>query len=245
MGKIQAVLFDKDDTLIELDSFWVDVTRDVVENMLCRLGCRQDETLRRDMLYCVGIRNEREVIPESVMVSGTNRDMGKCWEQCLSAHGVPCDGDVPALAEEIFEASYVKVRPTPTTPALKSILALLKEMGLKLGVVTSDSYHSTQYCLRELDVLNLMDALITADRVARPKPAPDSMLHARACFDLPADSFIMVGDSQVDMLFAKNACCQGIYVGKADTLPEGAVAKLKSLDELPAWIKAYNQAQAE
>ena len=71
------------------------------------------------------------------------------------------------------------------------------------------------HALEKMGVAEKFDCILTADRVARPKPAPDMAMVFCARCSLTPEEVAMVGDSANDMRFARNAGLTAIYLDRA------------------------------
>lgn len=86
---------------------------------------------------------------------------------------------------------YESTMPLPAMPGSIEFLHLLKEKGVRMGLVTSsdDSKVERAFKLHHLD--NLFDTIVTADRITQGKPDP--MCYLLAASDLgvlPADCLV-------------------------------------------------------
>jgi len=86
-------------------------------------------------------------------------------------------------------------------PGAASVLATLRTRGARLAVVTSKA---SDIARRTLDCCGLGDAIdvvVCSDQVERPKPDPESVLHALDVLGLGgrADQVVFVGDSPFDL----------------------------------------------
>ncbi len=115
-----------------------------------------------------------------------------------------------------------------------SILSDWRKMGIRIGAVTSDVRVSTIYCLRKMNLLNYFDEIISADDVAAVKPAPDAaLLFCSRQRVLPSET-AMIGDSDNDMLFAKQSgLCGILFRENIDIpLPEGAFMAVNHIQDI-------------
>ena len=99
------------------------------------------------------------------------------------------------------------------------LLSLLKQRGLKTGVVTSRSMMAERQWqeLGKLKVAHLIDAVVTAS-VSRKKPAPDTVIECLEYLGVLPEECVMVGDSLADIMAGKAAGVRTVAVatGVAD-----------------------------
>jgi putative hydrolase of the HAD superfamily len=75
------------------------------------------------------------------------------------------------------------------------MLCSLRNKGLKLAVVTDAHNGNAAKRLEKAGLLGYFDAVITAEMSGRPKPAPDSFLHALGMLGVQPGHTVLVGDS--------------------------------------------------
>lgn len=209
---LKGVLFDKDDTLLDLATFWLAPVQRTVDFMLRELG-RTDETALRHTLECACGFDGDALIAESPVVAGTNADViGACMDVLIDQGIDVIDRPLFArLAETYLEFACLRDGITQPTGDLAAVLESLHTAGIHTGVATSDSFASTVHALEKLGIADRFDCILTADRVARPKPAPDMAMVFCARCGLTPEEVAMVGDSANDMRFARNAGLTAIY----------------------------------
>lgn len=234
MAPLRGILFDKDDTLIDLETFWrVPVRRTAAYVVRMAVG-GEDEALAQALERAAGFDNGR-LIPESPVVAGTNTDVLNACAQVLRTRNIVL---ADAQWEEVYRylekacLEYGEVKPrVPLLPALEQ----LYRRGILLGVATSDNYEPTLHCLRKLGVDGYFADILSADRVAHAKPDPESALCFCERHGLAPREVAMVGDSVNDMRFAKNSGLTGIFFqpcGWDAPLPAGAQFCVKGFEQL-------------
>lgn len=90
-------------------------------------------------------------------------------------------------------------------PRVKEVLAELKRNGISMGVVTSKIRRTTLMGLQRFGLDAYMDIVVTVDDVQEAKPSPQGIRMAMAALGGESKTTLMVGDSQYDILAAKNA----------------------------------------
>lgn len=95
---------------------------------------------------------------------------------------------------------------------VKEMLEELKEMGVKLGIVTSKREHLAKRGMKISGILDIMDTVITPESTEKHKPNPDPALKACELLKVNPNEAIMVGDATYDILCGKSAGCKTIGV---------------------------------
>jgi len=138
------------------------------------------------------------------------------------------------LGEDIYEA--LRIRNSESRLLFNdtlSTLAVLKQRGFILGVVTNRHYGGRPF-YEDLQVMGLLDYFeydhmaISADLGIR-KPNPDIFMHALNRLNVPPEEAAMVGDSlKADILGAKMLNILAIWKPKASLREEARVAWMSS-----------------
>jgi pyrophosphatase PpaX len=88
---------------------------------------------------------------------------------------------------------------------LKEGLQLLRDLKLKLGIVTNQNKELTQYGLERFEIIDFFDTVVTGGEVHEPKPSPDILIEAMRRIGTVPNRSLMVGDSEFDILAANRA----------------------------------------
>lgn len=86
---------------------------------------------------------------------------------------------------------YESNMPLPPMPGSIEFLRLLKEKGIRIGLVTSSDNAKVERAFQLLHIKNLFDTVVTADRITNGKPDP--MCYLLAASDLqvsPSDCLV-------------------------------------------------------
>ena len=233
--KADAILFDKDGTLIDFDAFWVPVTEKAILATLSQLGA--DADLAAPILEAIGVHNGVTDV-DSVLCKGTYAQIGQVVHEVLWRHGVDADRDAVAQRiEKAYEDHMDAGQVQPTCLDLKAVLEKLKKRGKHLAVVTTDNAKVTAFCLKKLVIEQLFDRIYTDDGEFPPKPDPYCAHHFCGLLGIGRDCVVMVGDTLNDVRFARNAGIQvvGVAAGEENRrlLTGQADLLVSSLSELP------------
>ena len=208
----KAIIFDKDGTLLDFDSYWVTVSRVALADILAKTDA-VDVTVD-DLLLAIGVHDGVTDI-DGILCWGTYAGIAEVLHQTLVAHG--CTMPLDRFTEIALDAYHRYVGDgimRPTCDNLREALSALKERGFLLAVVTTDDPYTTDQCLLGLGVRDLFDCLCTDDGICPPKPDPRAVHDLCKKYGLSLDEIVMVGDTLTDMRFAKNAGIRAIGVAK-------------------------------
>lgn len=97
-------------------------------------------------------------------------------------------------------------------PGMKELLAELKALGYKLGMVTSRLLKTTTQGLEKYDIAKYFDVVVTADDTTKHKPDPEPVDIALSKLGSLPENSIMLGDTMYDILCAKNAGVESVLV---------------------------------
>jgi len=226
---ITAILFDKDGTLLDFQASWGGWAVDVVQAL-----SRGDHDRLTQLAQVLGLDlAARTVLPGSVVIAGTARDIGE------TIASVPGMGPADALTERVVALS-LEVTPVPLVP-LAPVLQSLKARGLALGVATNDAIAPTLLQLEVLGVADLFDFVAGYDSGYGAKPGPGPCLaFAKAMGRAPAEC-AMVGDSLHDLHAGGQAGMFRVAVtsGLASASELGPQADLvvPDITHLNAWLE--------
>ncbi|TQV74275.1 HAD family hydrolase [Exilibacterium tricleocarpae] len=138
----------------------------------------------------------------------------------------------------------------PFQEGIYDYLLTLHKLGIQLGVATNRSREFLEHELRQVDGgrwAALLPVRVSADDVARYKPAPDVIHQALKLLDTAAGPAVWyLGDSQTDMLTAHNAGVTPVFYNgahwderwidrlrsKREPTPEAPAAVVNGFDQL-------------
>lgn len=206
MGKIEWVIFDKDGTLIDLDSIWIpwaeNVYLNLSENSDLKLDFSMDEFLTN-----IGVdvlKGKIDLI--SPLAIGSIQEAEVIIAYMLYQQRVPWGKGVCLAREATRKATENQIEiEVKELSGVRNLITNLKEKGIKLGVITADLTIRAENQLNKLNLLSEFEFIIGSDQVKYSKPFPDLAFLVKEQYEVNLNNTIMIGDSNVDMLFAKNA----------------------------------------
>lgn len=232
--KADAIIFDKDGTLIDFDVFWVSVSVKAVEEVLEWAG--DTVTSVSDVLLAFGVRDGITDI-NGVLCKGTYEELGHILYDIMKNSG--CDKSCAEVTEALVrsynknsDAGAVK----PTCENLAFVLSELKKQNKKLAVVTTDNPEITLKCLQKLSICDYFDKIYTDDGKTPTKPDPYCVNDFCQSFCIERERVVMVGDTMTDMNFAKNAGIRAIGIAKSDANRQVLESYADSVIRDPSYI---------
>jgi len=235
---VDCLIFDKDGTLIDMDTFWGPQTQQWVERMASAQKLGGD--FKQELYDLLGYSEDtNHVRSESPMAVATMEAIYSLAAGVLSRYGMPWH-EARHLAESCAAATFsIDLTPQDILPMgnLVGLMQSLRDVGIQIAVVTSDDRQITQNMLDHLGIRDLVSILICGDDRLPPKPAPDVIWRIANQLDIPPSRMMVVGDSLSDMQFAANAGAAyriGV-MSKAEAnsrLAEYTDAVIASLDEI-------------
>ncbi len=193
-GRVRAVLFDLDGTLLDTIELIVASYRHTARTCL---GRDMDEA---DILARLG---------EPLVV--TMRD--------LSAGRVD---ELIAVYRQFNLAEHDRL--VKLVPGVPDTLQALRNRGLRLAVVSSKIRHTVEKGLNLFRLATFFDVVIGLEDCPAHKPDPGPLLEALHRLGVEPASAVMVGDSLADILAARAAGVRSVAVGWSRLAPETIAA---------------------
>lgn len=237
MTKVQWVIFDKDGTIIEMDSLWIAWAKNLYVNLTENSDseiCFSLQTFLRN----IGVNDNGTTIdPTSPLAIGSIQEAETIVAFLLYQQGIPWSKGVTlARAASNLATSQQENSKVQALPGIRNLLITLKNKGMKLGVITADQTARAKSHLQQLELLALFDFVLGSDQATSSKPFPDLAYVAKEQFQVSLEKAVMIGDSNADMLFAKNAgMCFSIGIIPSATYPKDYLPDATTI------IEAYDE----
>jgi HAD superfamily hydrolase (TIGR01509 family) len=161
------------------------------------------------------------------------REIG-ATDRSVLEHLATLGGEEARRAWEIVEAHERRAAEMATLAhGAAQLVALLRERGVRVGVVTNNARTTTLPLLARLGVET--DVLVTRDDAAG-KPSPEPVLSALRLLRVDTSEALFVGDGMLDVAAGRAA---GVYtVHVSDRCANGCDRHLADLDAVAGWILA-------
>jgi phosphoglycolate phosphatase len=189
---LRAVIFDLDGTLINSAIPFTEMKRKVIAFL--QANGVDDRLLNEDML-------STEIID---LAAG-----------CLQRKGSSENQVSEVLAQVSNIMNEVELQSTGNATLIEGVpqtLLVLKERGLKLGVMTRGCREYTRKILTKFSLNRYFDAVAARDDVDQPKPNPEHAFHVLKLLGVKAQETLFVGDHWSDAECAKQAGLNFVFV---------------------------------
>jgi len=211
---VDAIIFDKDGTLMDFDSFWLNITHAALKEMLKKL--RAEHVPTEALLTALGVQDNHTEV-DGVLCYGTYRQMGDVLFTVLHEHGCVCTlEEVRELTVEAYHNNISAGIAEAACSDIHSVLQKLRDCGLTLAVVTTDDPYVTKKCLQTLEIASYFDVVYTHDGILPPKPDPFCIFDFCKKTGFAPEEIVMVGDTMTDIRFAANGGIRVIGVAKSE-----------------------------
>ena len=232
---LSLVIFDKDGTLIDVNSVWLKWMENYVVELEELTGLDLADRLYRAVGYC---RTNKEYQDDGLLAHATIADITDKFKEVLIEAGIKeqkahklvdgCCVGFDTGGEDILE-------PLGNLP---KIFRTLKSRGIKTAVCTADSRSGTMAALHRLGLTSMVDKIVCGDdHNSTPKPAPDNALHICDVLNVPPSQTAVIGDTTADTGMGRSAglgMTIGVLSGAGSKrgLEKDADVILDSVDEI-------------
>jgi HAD superfamily hydrolase (TIGR01509 family) len=213
---LAAVLFDNDGLTLDTEPAW---TR-AETALFARYGKTFTIEHKRDLLGTAPV------------------DAAAKLERML---GRPGDEMNAELYELVLEEVAAGVEPMPGAVAL---LAALDAAGMPVGLVSNSRRGFVERGLRAAGLDGAFAVIVTAEEVARPKPAPDAYVAAAAALGVAPSQCAVLEDSPTGLAAGRAAGALTIGVPSLPGMTLEADVVAASLEDAAVWLAVGLEAAA-
>jgi phosphoglycolate phosphatase len=206
---VDAVAFDKDGTLIDLDAAWGPAALAWV--MTAAAG---NPALEETLALKLGLDIATgHLVAGGLFAVGTVGQLHETTMTALSEHGTG-EADARVSSDRAREMSALAGE-KGNLVALGDVAGtfrMLHQAGLRLAIVSSDDRSSVDSAIEALAVGPLLDAVVAGDEGLDAKPAPAALLEVARRLGVEPVRLLYVGDSWVDAEAARAAGTAGVVL---------------------------------
>lgn len=199
---IKGILFDKDGTLLDFHASWVPVNRAAAMAI-----ARDDKEIADRILLACGQNEETGLVKSgSLLAAGNTAEIAAGFEAAHPDHGYD---DLVELIEDLFQKGGHTAVPVEE---MADTIKYLYDLGLPLGIATSDSHQGALISMKPFEVLQYFDYVVGYDSGHGIKPEPGMVEGFCLMTGLKPEEVMVVGDNSHDMEMGR-AAGAGLVVG--------------------------------
>ena len=196
MKRLQAILFDMDGTLTDLNKRWITPLESELKKIKPDYNKKRLEENFPKIIELSG-KPSKILIPRLIWVIGSLAGLSPYQRIKLLTH----------LHQRREDFKRVVL-----LPGAQEVVEQLKREGYKLGLVTTASKDTINQGKKQSGLFNLFDVIITRNDVKNIKPAPEPIFLACEGLQVDPRKVVMIGDSPLDIKAGKQAGTKTIAV---------------------------------
>lgn len=239
--KAQAIIFDKDGTLIDFDVMWGGWTVYLARQIHQATGLNVHEAL----CLAFGYDNEtKKVLAHGRLAASPMAKLRTLTTEVMQSLGLSLDA-----AEKVVQECWCIPDPVllakPLTD-LNDLFYKLQNENIKIAIATADDRAATQAMIEAFDIEGYISTMVCADDGIPSKPSQEMVLTICDRIKIEPARTMVIGDTVSDLKMARAAgagLCVGVLSGvsKAADLIQYADVLIDSIDELHAYVEEMAQ----
>lgn len=206
INNIETILFDKDGTFIDLHYFWGKMTELRAEAVIENFAMDMD-LFAKLCLFLGYDTNSGKMLKDGITALYSRPKIIDIFCENLKECGInTTHEEIERIFDDVNKIFYADMQ--KYTKPIDSAIDFIKKvhsMGIKCGIVTSDSKESTMMTLEHFGWTNLFGAVIGRESTPEHKESGIPAKMALEILNANPKTTIMVGDAPMDYLAGKNA----------------------------------------
>ena len=211
----EALLFDKDGTLVNFKLMWLNWCHEMIEVLKNDYNPEAVESCLS--VWGVDLALGR-IEPDGFLAIGSREELQQSLADRMKDAGL-CEAGPEEAIWKAMHCAYRSVEEKKLVQPIDGIpetIAELHRRGYKLAVVTTDDTVKAEENLLTIGLSEYFSTVIGCDRVKHCKPAPDLVFEACRLLNVESSRCAVIGDTAADMLMGKaasTACNIGVASG--------------------------------
>ncbi len=222
---VDAVVFDKDGTLIDVHATWGPAMVTILTELV------SDAASQRRAAAAIGVDLDlAQLADDSPVIAETNAEIAARLSVALGRNSAELTTQLEQLVTR-----HVVESVTPL-PGVQKMLESLSEAGLWLGVATNDGERSARKQVDRLGWSDLFDNVFGYDSGHGGKPGPGMVKASAEEAGCGVGRTVMVGDTLTDIAAATAAGCRSILIDPTGRLGSAATLVVDSPSQIAGLI---------
>lgn len=227
---IEAVIFDKDGTFIDLHKFWGKITELRALEIIKNFNLTKDSF--NEICLFLGYNYEsKKMISNGITAMYSRSEIIKILKEKLEqSYNIQISTNkIASIFDMISEHFYKNMfEYTETIESAINFIKKLYNKNIKLGIVTSDSIISTKKTLKYFNLEYLFDVIVGREASQETKESGIPTTLAIKELNIPIKNIIMVGDAPMDVISAQNAGIEQTILVASGQIPIETLKKHSS-----------------
>jgi len=153
--------------------------------------------------------------------------------------GIRDQANAMKLAEDI-DSEWFEYAQLHLYPEVKPILQRLKQMGLKLGIITGGYEEDVEKILPKVSLQDVFDVCVGVNTIGKRKPSPEVFQYTLKKLGVTPDEAVFVGDDlKRDYLGAEQAGLTAVLIRREGSATSD-IRCIKRLDEIFEILAEFN-----
>lgn len=235
--KAQAIIFDKDGTLIDFDAMW----GGWVIYLADQLNQISGLDVREPLCVAMGYDNvNKKVLATGKLAATPMHLLYRLTVEVMQSLGLSAEN-----AEKVVANGWCIPDPVilakPFTD-MRALFSSLHGLGIKIGIATTDDRGPTQAMIEAFDIEEYIFTMVCSDDGIKAKPEPDMVLAICERMGVDPTKVIVIGDTIPDLKMGRSAgagLVVGVLSGVSNTkdLAPFADILIESVDDLHAYVQ--------
>ena len=241
--KAQAIIFDKDGTLIDFDAMWGGWALYLAEQLHQASGIHVRDALCDAFGYD---QAAKKVLAHGMMAASPMGRLRQLTVEVMQAQGLSAE-----QAERVVDEGWCIPDPVISAKQFTDTRALfgsLHQRNIKIGIATSDDRAPTQAMIEAFDIEDFITTMVCSDDGIPSKPAPDMVTTICQRMNIEPAKVMVIGDTTSDLKMGR-AAGAGLVVGvlsgvsaAKDLIPFADVI-IDSVDDLRAYVESLTESE--
>lgn len=229
------VIFDKDGTLIDVNTVWIPWMESHVRELEEATGLDLHDKMYEEVGYCP---KKRAYADGGLLAHATVAEIRQAFVEVLVRSGVDkvkAQKLVDNCCQDFDSGGHDTLEPLGDLPA---IFETLRAKGVKTAICTTDSREGTLSALDRLGLMSMIDKIVCGDDTdTKPKPHPETALGICEDLNVSPGQTVIIGDTVADTMMGRSAglgLTIGVLSGAGNQkfLEKEADVVLNNVDEL-------------
>jgi phosphoglycolate phosphatase len=209
LDNIEAIIFDKDGTLIDIHHYWSSMIK-LRASLIAHKWFVQKkaEQIERDLVGIMGVDLlSGKIKPNGPVGIKPRPFIVNIASEMVRSRGVDItNNEMENVFLEVDRQTSEKILPLlKLLPGVIELLENLKKCGTIMIVASTDITSRARMAMEALKIDHFFSEIIGGDSVKNAKPSPDLALSAIEKCGIVADKIVVIGDHPVDVVMGKSA----------------------------------------